>query len=167
MIVVIRMNNCEIFLGELVSDDIDSITIDKGIKVFQTPTPMDNGSGTYYTAHIPILLNPFGINTKVSLKKKDIMFYDIADDYYHLYHDNCFGQLWESEINKQNHVMKMYNGEDESNLQYDNEDKGEPIVGEDDQNLSTDELLAKIDSAIDKSEESVYNVTLTGKPTLH
>ena len=156
MIVVVRMNNCEIFLGELVSDDVDTLTIDEVIKVFQRPTPLKDG--TYYTSQIPILMNPFGINTKISLKKRDIMFYDIADDYYHLYHANSYPQLKASEDHKQKMVLKLYSGEDESSLQWDNEDRGEPIVPEEDQHKTVDQLLKELDSGVDSEDETVYNV---------
>lgn len=118
MIYVIKLNTSEVVLGELLYDDTESLSIRDALKL--NTVVRDNTDGSYYVANQPVLFFPYGSSDAVDIKKRDILYYDLASDYYSMFHQACYTGLAQQELNKQEMVKKIYAGEDES-AQYNKE----------------------------------------------
>lgn len=136
---VIKLKNSETLICSIDKDETGFLQISEILKINQLI--IDNKDGTYHTAFQPMLYFPFGMMSSMFIDKKDILFYDLADNYYQLYHSTCYPAMMSHENAKQEFVFK----------QYENKDSQSEVVSDNFTTDREDDIITSYDS----------------KPTLH
>ena len=156
-IIVIKLVNGTTLMAEMIADEVDYVSVRDviGIKENLSLSP----AGYYNVINIPYLYFCNGQSGLMNLEKRQILSYDLADDYSVFYYESTAKMLLESELKKRDLILKMYDGTQESEMEWDSlspEEKESQHLNDVDDLLETDDL----------DNEHCY-IESEGKPTYH
>ncbi|HEY9705996.1 MAG TPA: hypothetical protein V6C58_26410 [Allocoleopsis sp.] len=122
-IVAVKLANGTTILAELEDDAPQYLVLRDAMALKEMLFETSSGYSVLNIPHLYFFHNNSGLT---NIPKHHILAYDLADDYTIFYYESTVDALIDNEMNKRKMVFQMYDGKQESQLQWDDELPEEP-----------------------------------------